>query len=137
MNKLFSFILTSILLTGCTSNLLKQPVTITNDNYQTLCTPLVLHKQQKLIITLPSSNMTGYKWQLEKNGAPLLLLQKNKIQQDETPESNLHHQETLWKFKAIQVGKTTLSFIYLLEWDVNIANAQRVQCEIEVIDSYL
>lgn len=134
MHNLFIFILVSLTLVGCSSPLLKQSVTLTNENYETLCSPLVLYKHQKLVVTLPSSNITGYKWQLEKTGAPLLLLQKNKIQQDSTPENKLHHQETLWKFEALQAGKTTLSFIYQLDWDVNIANAQRVQCNIEIVD---
>lgn len=107
-------------------------MTLTNDNYQTLCTPLLLNNNQELLVTLPSSRITGYKWQLENDGSPVLALQKTKTQRDETPENRLHRQETLWKFKAVQAGKTTLSFIYQLEWDTNIADAQRVQCEIEV-----
>jgi len=124
-----------ILLTGCSSSLLRQPITLTNDNYQTLCNPLILKKQQELLVRLPSSNITGYKWQLENNASPILLLKTHKIQKDETPENRLHREETLWKFTAVQTGNASLSFIYQLEWDTNIADDQRVECNIKVIEN--
>lgn len=125
--------LISLSITACNS--IAPTKTITNKNYQTLCKPLTLKKNQQLIVALPSSAHSGYKWQLENNAAAILQLEKNRTKKDETPENHLHRQETIWNFKAINNGTETLSFIYQLDWDTNIEDNQRIQCEINVNDN--
>ncbi|MFD1261120.1 protease inhibitor I42 family protein [Entomomonas asaccharolytica] len=130
---IFRLITTALLtfsLGACTT--ISTTKTITNKNYQSLCNPLTLKKNQEFNVVLPSSAYSGYKWQLENNAATILQLEKSHIINDENPENRLHRQETIWKFKAIDAGTETLSFIYQLDWDSNIEDNQRIQCEIKV-----
>lgn len=128
--RLITTTLISLSISACTST--SPMTTITNKNYQTLCNPLTLKKNQELVVVLPSSAFSGYKWQIENNAAAILQLEKNRTKKDEDPENHLHRQETIWKFKAINDGTETLSFIYQLDWDTNIENNQRIQCEVKV-----
>ncbi|UYZ84163.1 protease inhibitor I42 family protein [Entomomonas sp. E2T0] len=131
--RLITITLISLSITACVST--SPAKTINNKNYQTLCNPLILHKNQELIVALPSSAHSGYKWQLENDATAILQLNKNHTQKDDHPENHLHRQETIWKFKAIKSGTGTLSFIYRLDWDTNIEDNQHIQCEINVNDN--
>lgn len=131
---LFRFIITNLLcclLMACAHGLPPEK-TITEENYQILCNPLVLKKHQQIIVRLSTSTISGYKWSLESDASPILALQKNKIKKDDTPKNPLHRHETIWKFTAVSSGESTLSFIYRLDWDNDINNAQRIQCNIVV-----
>lgn len=87
-----------------------------------------------MIIKLPSSQFSGYKWQLADEENNILQLLKNDTQLDETPESMIHKEETVWEYKAIKPGRTTLTFTYQLAWDTDIQNSQRVKCPVTVSD---
>lgn len=121
-------------ITGCSTT--NTPIqTITDKNYQALCNPLNLKVNQTFLVVLPSSSSTGYQWQIENDASSILQLTKNGTKKDENPNNHLHQQETVWRFQAINPGRANLSFIYQLEWDANIEDRQRVQCEI-IVNNY-
>ncbi len=129
LKNLLSPIFICLLLSACTT---KSPVVITNNNFQTLCSPLSLKKDQTLVVKLPSSQFSGYKWELEKEEQNILQLLKNDTQRDEDSKSRIHREETVWEYKAIKPGKTTLAFTYQLAWDTDIQKSQRVECPVTV-----
>lgn len=129
LKNLLSPIFICFLLSACTT---KSPVVITSNNFQTLCSPLSLKKDQTLVVKLPSSRFSGYKWELEKEEQNILQLLKNDTQRDEDSKSRIHREETVWEYKAIKPGKTTLAFTYQLAWDTDIQKSQRVECPVTV-----
>lgn len=127
--KLLILTVVSLLLSACAT---KSPVVVTNDNFKTLCSPLSLSNGETLVVKLPTSRFSGYKWQLENEDNGILQLLKNNIQRDEDAKSRLHREETVWEYKAIKPGKTVLSFTYQLAWDTAVQNSQRVECPVTV-----
>lgn len=132
--RLFQLLTITLLIssiTACVHSSLPAKI-ITAENSKTLCTPLTLQKDQTVIIKLPSNSFTGYKWQIENDGSPILHFQKAKIDRDETLENYLHNDQTVWTFIAKKLGKTTISMNYQLAWETETTDQQHFQCEIFV-----
>ncbi|AZS51946.1 hypothetical protein DM558_14735 [Entomomonas moraniae] len=129
LKNLLTPLLICLLLSACVT---KSPVVVTNNNFQTLCSPLSLKKDETLVVKLPSSQFSGYKWKLEKEEENILQLLKNDTQHDEDSKSRIHREETVWEYKAIKPGKTTLAFTYQLAWDTDVQKSQRVECPVTV-----
>lgn len=122
----------TVTLNACTTNKLADTV-INDDNYKTLCTPLILKKDEVLQVELPSSRFSGYKWQIEDGATTILqLLNTKRVKNPSPTEGDIHHQNTIWLFKADASGNAKLSFIYKLEWDKSVPDAQRVVCPVTV-----
>ncbi len=81
-------------------------------------------------IALPEIRTAGYRWVTAKNGEPHLQLL------DETTSPNTaavggtgHH---LWRFRAVSVGESELTFQYLRPWEKQVEPARAFQLKVRV-----
>lgn len=122
--RIISFLLCYVLLTGCTSK--EIPTTyITNT---TDCNALSLKTGQTVVVTLPESKASGYRWKLKDNASPILQLIEHETKR--VRGSRHVKNEAIWKFQVVQAGKSSLALDYQLEWDTEISNNQHFSCVI-------
>lgn len=95
--------------------------------------PLRLHSGQTLSLTLPSDPTTGYRWQVQNAGQPVLRSLGPEVY------SNLEDAglvgaagQSAWRFAAQQAGSGTLSLVYRQPWAPEVAPIKSFDCALSV-----
>ncbi|KPB73230.1 protease inhibitor I42 family protein [Pseudomonas cannabina] len=116
------------LLTACAQT----PRNIVSIDTQSDC-PLTLKPGQTLILTLPSNPTTGFRW-LIQNPAPTVLhsLGPEVYANAESKEMVGSGGQSVWRYKATDVGTGKLLMTYQQPWAPEVPPEQTFECAISV-----
>lgn len=95
--------------------------------------PMQLHSGQTLTVTLPSNPTTGFRWVVEDAASGVLRSLGQEVYT--TPEDagvvGAAGQST-WRYQVYQTGEGRLLMHYRRPWEVEVAPAKTVDCQISV-----
>ncbi len=118
------------LLTACTS----QPKSsVSVEEKQLGKCPMELNSGQTLNITLPSNPTTGFRW-IVTDAAPGVLRSLGPEVYVTPEDAGLVGAggQSTWRYQAYQPGKGRLQMQYQQPWEVDVAPAKTIDCQIEV-----
>lgn len=120
----------TVLLASC-SNRVVLPMVVID---QVTCQQIELAVNQELIINLPSNPTTGYRWSIAKQPDFLKVIEADNYQQDTKIDKKMLGVggQSLWIFKAEQVGIGELNLIYHRPWEKTEAPAEQFICKVTV-----
>ncbi|MDX5372837.1 MAG: protease inhibitor I42 family protein [Pseudomonadaceae bacterium] len=132
MNRIHRLLLpcTLALLAACTSQ--PKPSVSLEEKQLGQC-PMQLYQGQTLTLTLPSNPTTGFRW-VVADAAPGVLRSLG-------PEVYITPEEaglvgaggrSVWRYQAYQAGSGRLLMQYRRPWEVEVAPAKSIDCQIDV-----
>lgn len=132
MNRIYRLLLpcSLALLAACSS----QPKpSVSLDEKQLGRCPMQLHQGQSLTITLPSNPTTGFRW-VVADAAPGVLRSLSPEVYMPPEEAGLVGAggQSVWRYQAYQAGSGRLLMQYRRPWEVEVAPAKTIDCQIDV-----
>ncbi|WP_426140440.1 protease inhibitor I42 family protein [Pseudomonas sp. DWP3-1-2] len=122
--------LTLSLLAACA----QQPTNIVTLEEQSEC-PLTLKTGQMLMLTLPSTPTTGYRWHIQNPAQGILRSMGPEVYTN--PEDNNmvgSAGQSVWRYKAAATGTGHLMMVYQQPWAPEVAPERTFDCVISVND---
>lgn len=104
------------------------PVTITTDDNGK---EIVLPKNGRLLVRLPSNPSTGYTWVLNGDPSPLVLVATDYQRINEQPAVGASQMQQL-RFKASGSGTASLQLAYRRPWEKDVAPAKTFSVAVRV-----
>lgn len=93
-------------------------------------TQVVLTVGQEMQVALPENPTTGFRWQMQARGEPILQLVDDKF---DAPASGVGRGGTRrWRFKAAQAGSTAIELAYRREWEQNQPPAETFRLAVRI-----
>ena len=96
---------------------------------------LVLHPGQLLAVELASNASTGYAWEIEADGAPVLApasVPAPVSSETQAPPIVGAGGVSRWRFKAVQPGTTEVRLVYRRPWEKDVAPVETVRYRVRV-----
>lgn len=95
--------------------------------------PMQLHSGQTLTITLPSNPTTGFRW-VVADAAPGVLRSLGQEVYTTPEDAGLVGSagQSTWRYQAYQPGQARLLMNYQRPWEVGVAPAKTIDCQISV-----
>jgi inhibitor of cysteine peptidase len=93
-------------------------------------TQVVLTIGEDLQVTLPENPTTGFRWQLEASGEPLLQLLDEDFDSSAVAAGSGGNRR--WRFKAVHKGATTIEMVYRRIWQKGQSPAETFRLTINV-----
>jgi inhibitor of cysteine peptidase len=110
----------------------QQPKHIVTLEDQSDC-PLPLKTGQTLMLSLPSSPTTGYRWQIQ-DAAPSILRSLGPEVYNNSGDKNMVGSagQSVWRYQASTAGTGRLLMVYQQPWAPEVAPEQTFDCTITV-----
>jgi inhibitor of cysteine peptidase len=95
--------------------------------------PLKLHAGQVLMLSLPSSPTTGYRWQIQNAAQPVLRSLGPEVYSNSEDRNTVGSAgQSVWRYQAKTAGTGQLLMVYQQPWAQEIAPEQTFDCAITV-----
>jgi len=91
--------------------------------------PVTVARGQALDIVLPMSAGTGYGWRLDREADPILDGGSSRVTSADRPGGPV---TTIYSYKAVARGKTTLSFTLKRPWDADKPDDRKAVFQVRV-----
>lgn len=110
-----------------------KPSSVTlQQNQQSKC-PLTLYSGQQMILHMPSNPTTGFRWLIRDSAANVLQSLGPEVYSNPEDAGLVGSAgQSTWRYQAQQNGNGRLLMHYQRPWEVGVAPAKTIDCQIEV-----
>ncbi|HEX8594019.1 MAG TPA: protease inhibitor I42 family protein [Pseudomonas sp.] len=109
-----------------------QPRSVVTLDQQSEC-PLTLKTGQVLMLTLPSTPTTGYRWQIQNPAQGILRSMGPEVYSNPEDKNMVGSAgQSVWRYKASDAGTGHLMMVYQQPWAPEVAPERTFDCVITV-----